>query len=93
MILQQQAHSTFSWHNDDLHMTMTISLKQALLGFKKSVQQTDGRTIYIDSSEVVSPDQILVVKGEGLYADRPGTGEARPGCPGRRSGRRRFYGV
>lgn len=71
MVLQQQAHSTFSWHGDDLHMTMTISLKQALLGFKKSVQQMDGRTIYLDSSEVVSPDQILVLKGEGMPKQIP----------------------
>ena len=52
-------------------MTMTISLKQALLGFKKSVRQMDGRTIYLDSSEVVSPDQILVLKGEGMPKQIP----------------------
>lgn len=42
--LRQKSHSTFTRKGNDLHMTMEISLKEALTGFTRTVRQLDGET-------------------------------------------------
>jgi len=71
MVLQQAPHKTFTWRNDDLFMTMTVTLKQALLGFKKEVKHMDGRTIFVEQHNVVSPDQVIILRGEGMPKQIP----------------------
>lgn len=66
MELPVAAHNVFKWKGNDLHMTIQITLKQALLGFKKEVKHLDGRSVYIESGDIVKPGQILKLSEEGM---------------------------
>jgi DnaJ-related protein SCJ1 len=65
--LRQKQHKTFhSRQGDDLHSTLTLSLKEALLGYSKSIQHLDKRSFYIDSNKPTQPFQVRKIDGEGM---------------------------
>jgi len=65
-VLNQERHSVFTREGDDLHTTQTISLKEALTGFSKTIKQLDGREIVIESTGVTKPMEVRKIKGEGM---------------------------
>jgi len=56
-VLQEQPHADFKRKGDDLFLSRTISLSEALCGFKMGVEHLDKRKLVIQSSpgEVISP--------------------------------------
>lgn len=58
----------FKRRGDDLLMDHTITLQEALCGFKFHFKHMDGRDVVVQSQEgeVVSPDALRVVSGEGM---------------------------
>lgn len=50
----------------DLMATVKISLKEALLGFKKKIRHLDGHFVSIENDGVTQPNDRKVYKGEGL---------------------------
>lgn len=64
--LRQKENSTFKRKGNDLHMTMEISLKEALTGFTRTVKQMDGRDIEVVETGVTGPYSTKIVKGEGM---------------------------
>jgi len=57
-------HPRFIRNGNDLHMNFTISLLQALVGFKKSFKHLDGHTVVIERHEVTKPgssSQVLLI--------------------------------
>merc|ERR1719231_1445572 len=63
-VLKQKDHPVFRREGNHLHMDMHISLKEALVGFNKSVKQLDGREVPITSSGVTFPHQVRTIRGE-----------------------------
>ena len=59
-------HHTFERKNDDLHHSITLSLKEALTGFKKTIIHLDKRSIPVESDSVVSHGEVRVIKNEGM---------------------------
>ncbi|XP_054262194.1 dnaJ homolog subfamily B member 13-like [Macrosteles quadrilineatus] len=59
-------HPVFRRDGLDLLMESTISLTQALVGFTLPVVTIDQRTLQVPVTQVVSPDYIKVVEGEGM---------------------------
>ena len=53
--LATRKHDRFARVGDDLHTTVTLSLKEALLGFKRTLKQLDGRLIVLKRTDVVTP--------------------------------------
>ena len=53
VVLEEVPHSRFQRRGDDLHMFYTISLGEALTGFKHEVSHLDGHTFFIESAECV----------------------------------------
>ena len=45
---------------------MTITLAEALFGFKKIVKRLDGSDLEIDSEEVISPGKKIIYPREGM---------------------------
>lgn len=65
--LKQNPHRFFnSRTNDDLHANINLNLKEALLGFSKTIQHLDRRPIVIDSDRPTQPFSIKKIEGEGM---------------------------
>jgi DnaJ family protein A protein 2 len=56
-VLQEQPHAMFKRHGDDLYIERTITLSEALCGFKMELTHLDGRKLLITSKpgEVIKP--------------------------------------
>ena len=68
-VLEQKTHGSYTRIGDDLHVSITLTLVEALAGFSKVLSSLDGRSISIqgaNSSDVVADGDTLVVKGEGM---------------------------
>mmetsp|Transcript_32616 Transcript_32616/g.82248 ORF Transcript_32616/g.82248 Transcript_32616/m.82248 type:complete len:365 (+) Transcript_32616:155-1249(+) len=64
--LKMKSHPVFTRKGNDLHMTMEISLKEALTGFTRTVKQLDGREITVEEKGITGPYSTKVVLGEGM---------------------------
>jgi DnaJ-class molecular chaperone len=53
--------------NDDLEVDLYVTLREALLGFSRTVRHPgDGHDVQVESSRPVAPGQTLLVAGEGM---------------------------
>lgn len=64
--IQEQKHKVFRRTGIDLHTEIDITLKEALLGFERTLKHLDGRTITIGFSGVTKPFGVMKVEGEGM---------------------------
>ena len=68
--LKAEKHPRFTRRGNDLHHTMHISLKDALLGFRKTIQHldSDGREVVVERKKgsVTKPFEVMKLKGEGM---------------------------
>ncbi len=65
-VVKQIPHDFFVRKDDDLHMSMSITLTEALLGFSKPITHLDGRQVIIEKKTISSCQEVYVVKGEGM---------------------------
>jgi len=66
LTLRQQAHPRFRRQGNELHYEQTISLKEALLGFRTTIQHLDGRHVELKQDGVTPPEYVKVLRGEGF---------------------------
>eukprot|EP00933_Yihiella_yeosuensis_P021276 TRINITY_DN16871_c0_g1_i1.p1 TRINITY_DN16871_c0_g1~~TRINITY_DN16871_c0_g1_i1.p1 ORF type:complete len:472 (+),score=79.99 TRINITY_DN16871_c0_g1_i1:194-1417(+) len=65
--LKMKKHGTFVRNNNDLHMDVKISLKEALLGWSRKFRHMDGHEFEVKSDGGVTKyHQVYKVKGEGM---------------------------
>ena len=64
--LKTTKHRTFKRISKNLYMEMKLSLKDAILGFKKEVKHLDNHFTQIESKSVVQPFSVKMIKGEGM---------------------------
>jgi len=64
--LKASKHPKFERRGNDLHMSMQVSLREALLGFQQSIRHLDGHVIEISTDSVTRPFQVIKVQGEGM---------------------------
>jgi len=65
-VLREKPHSVFQREGNNLVYTAHISLRQALTNPKIELASLDGRRLSIQVNNVISPDYIETVKGEGM---------------------------
>ena len=63
---KQSSHARFRRDGDDLHHELHISLREALLGYNRSVRHLDGREVALDVKGVTQPFQVRKMAGEGM---------------------------
>lgn len=51
---------------DNLHMELNLTLREALLGFKKTVKHFDGSDLVIESNNITKCDKNLIIPQRGL---------------------------
>jgi len=68
IVLQQEAHPTFTRQGNDLHVHKTITLLEALCGFKYLFTHLDARVLLIKSQpgEVIKNGEVKCIEGEGM---------------------------
>lgn len=59
-------HDRFKRQGNDLHMTVTITLVQALVGFEKNIKHLDEHLVDISSKGITKPKEVRKFKGEGM---------------------------
>lgn len=64
--LRVKPHSRFRRDGNDLHIGMMISLKEALIGFRRTVTQLDGREVVIEHKGITRPGEVRQIKDEGM---------------------------
>ena len=68
-VLKQKEHDRFEREGDDLLITVTITLAEALCGFSKVlITHLDGRGLVISqpSGEVITPGVVKCIANEGM---------------------------
>jgi len=66
LTLKQQGHPRFRRSGHDLHYEQTITLKEALLGFRTLITHLDGRNVELKMDGVTPPEYVKVLRGEGF---------------------------
>lgn len=64
--LKQMHDPRFNRDGDDLRTTITVSLREALLGFRKDIQMPDNSIVPVIRNAVTQPHQIIKIEGEGM---------------------------
>mmetsp|Transcript_81788 Transcript_81788/g.95457 ORF Transcript_81788/g.95457 Transcript_81788/m.95457 type:complete len:372 (+) Transcript_81788:44-1159(+) len=59
-------HPQFRRQGNDLHTTQKLTLKEALLGFEKSIQHLDDHHVELVSEEVTQHGTVQTLEGEGM---------------------------
>lgn len=68
--LKAQAHGRFRRERDDLHHEMHLSLREALLGFTRSVKHLDGRDVAITHKGITQPFEVRKVRARRARTGR-----------------------
>ncbi|KAG8188111.1 hypothetical protein JTE90_029039 [Oedothorax gibbosus] len=58
--------SAFRLEGQDMVLTQTVSLSEALLGCTVGVTTFDGKRIHLQVTEVIQPKYRIPIKGEGM---------------------------
>ncbi|GKT35968.1 DnaJ homolog subfamily A member 1/2-like protein [Aduncisulcus paluster] len=66
LIIDVGDHKIFERKDDDLHIDMSISLKEALLGFNREIVHLDRHIVKIHHDGVAKPGETMIIKGEGM---------------------------
>eukprot|EP01006_Ploeotia_vitrea_P029159 TRINITY_DN61736_c0_g1_i1.p2 TRINITY_DN61736_c0_g1~~TRINITY_DN61736_c0_g1_i1.p2 ORF type:complete len:358 (+),score=57.33 TRINITY_DN61736_c0_g1_i1:59-1132(+) len=64
--IHSQPHHTFKRSDNDLHMTMKITLLEALVGFTKTVEHMDGHQVEVSRTAVTPHGFKKTIRGEGM---------------------------
>merc|ERR1719271_1198266 len=64
--LKQGKHKVFTRRGHDLTAKMTIPLRQALLGFERTIKHLDGHEVKIRRDGVTMPGAVMKVADEGM---------------------------
>lgn len=64
--LKAARHAVFRRDGSDLHMSLNIPLRAALLGFSHTLHHLDGHPVELHHPGIASHGQVMVVEGEGM---------------------------
>ena len=68
--------SRYLRRGDDLHTSITVTLAEALVGFKRTLTHLDGHRVVIETDQPTPPGSVMVVGDEGMpiHSDQFGGG-------------------
>lgn len=59
-------HSTFERRESHLHVTVKLTMQEAMLGFKKKIKHLDGHYVKLEKNGVTQPEEVQRITGEGM---------------------------
>jgi len=68
VVLQQEPNQTFTRSQDDLYITHSINITEALCGFKTVIKHLDGRNLVLNQKpgEFLAPGTTKAIEKEGM---------------------------
>lgn len=66
LVLRAAPHPSFRRAGADLHVALEVSLREALLGFERTLTHLDGRRITFTVDGVTKPSGVVRIGGEGM---------------------------
>mmetsp|Transcript_8169 Transcript_8169/g.17835 ORF Transcript_8169/g.17835 Transcript_8169/m.17835 type:complete len:475 (-) Transcript_8169:106-1530(-) len=66
LVFKEKKHQLFRRVGVDLHIELQLSLREALLGFERSIVHLDGRRLTFSYKGVTKPSGVLKITGEGM---------------------------
>ena len=70
LVIEEKAHPLYRREGDDLHVTMNLTLEEALCGFSKTVTTLDSRELKVSNTAVTVPNQQLKFASGGMPNQR-----------------------
>lgn len=64
--LKTKKHPLFTRKQNDLHMDMHVTLREALLGWSQTVRHLDGHSVELSTNSVTRHLQVIRASGEGM---------------------------
>jgi DnaJ-related protein SCJ1 len=64
--IKAAGHPRLRRDRDDLHTDLRLTLREALIGFSKTIKQLDGRDVVVEHDGVTQPFEVRQIKGEGM---------------------------
>lgn len=64
--LKAKKHPKFQRNGNDLHTELTISLREFLLGWSRTITHLDGHTVEVKQTDVTKHLQVVRMRGEGM---------------------------
>ena len=71
-VLDEKPHPTFKREGDDLHITLDISLSEALTGVNKTITTLDSKPLTISTDSVVEPNSTRRIPKKGMPNSKTG---------------------
>lgn len=65
-VIQEKDNALFKRDGDNLIYTLPLTFKESLLGFQKTAQTIDGRTLPLNRSQPIQPSENSVYPGQGM---------------------------
>lgn len=72
-VLQEKPNPNFTRDGDNLIYTLKLSFKESLLGFNKTIQTIDGRTLPISRIQPIQPTETSTYPGQGMPIKNSGS--------------------
>ena len=66
LIVKEKKHKQFSREGNNLIYSKTISIWESLVGLKFIIKHLDGRNLFIDISDIITPNTVKMVQYEGM---------------------------
>lgn len=76
-VVREKVHPKFQRDGADLHTTVPISLQEAMVGFPLEIDGVDGRRLVLQIVDVVHPEYVKILEGEGLPLPNAGDEKKR----------------
>mmetsp|Transcript_16147 Transcript_16147/g.38038 ORF Transcript_16147/g.38038 Transcript_16147/m.38038 type:complete len:365 (-) Transcript_16147:326-1420(-) len=64
--VKTRPHPRFTRNGNDLHLAVTITLLEALVGFDIDIPHLDGHVVKVHRDQVTRPDEVERIRGEGM---------------------------
>ena len=64
--VKTKKHNVFERKGKNLWMTITLTVKEALLGFKRNIEHLDGHIVKVAREGVTRPEFVMKVDDEGM---------------------------
>lgn len=65
-VLKLASHPRFTRNQHDLSTSIRLTLKEALLGYKKQIDHLDGHSVQLEYKGVTQPQSVRTIRGEGM---------------------------